>query len=74
MKLKNPMLVVTDIDKSVEFYKKVFGLHVRSRIPLKGKLPILQKERDRFSRFCPAPYVLTLFYKILIFPSTSSRI
>lgn len=23
MKLKNPMLVVTDIDKSVEFYKKV---------------------------------------------------
>ena len=28
MKMKNPMLVVTDIDKSVEFYKKVFGLHV----------------------------------------------
>ena len=28
MKLKNPMLVVTDIDKQVEFYKKVFGLHV----------------------------------------------
>ncbi|OUQ29645.1 VOC family protein [Massilimicrobiota sp. An134] len=28
MKLKNPMLVVTDIDKSVEFYKRVFGLHV----------------------------------------------
>lgn len=28
MKLKNPMLVVTDIDKSVEFYKKVFGLNV----------------------------------------------
>ena len=28
MKLKNPMLVVTDIDKSVEFYKKVFGLRV----------------------------------------------
>ena len=27
MKLKNPMLVVTEIDKSVEFYKKVFGLH-----------------------------------------------
>lgn len=24
MKLKNPMLVVTDIDKSVEFYKKSF--------------------------------------------------
>ena len=28
MKIKNPMLVVTDIDKSVDFYKKVLGLHV----------------------------------------------
>ena len=28
MKLKNPMLVVKDIDRSVEFYKKVLGLHV----------------------------------------------
>ena len=28
MKIKNPMLVVTDIDKSVEFYKKILGLHV----------------------------------------------
>lgn len=28
MKLKNPMLVVSDIDRSVEFYKKVFGLHI----------------------------------------------
>ena len=28
MKVKNPMLVVKDIDKSVEFYKKVFSLHV----------------------------------------------
>ena len=28
MKLKNPMLVVTDIDRTVEFYKKVLGLHV----------------------------------------------
>ena len=28
MNLKNPMLVVSDIDKSVEFYKKVFGLRV----------------------------------------------
>lgn len=28
MKYKNPMLVVTDIDKSVEFYQKVLGLHV----------------------------------------------
>ena len=28
MKFKNPMLAVTDIDKSVEFYKKVLGLRV----------------------------------------------
>ena len=28
MKFKNPLLVVTDMDKSVEFYKKVPGLHV----------------------------------------------
>lgn len=28
MKIKSPMLVVTDIDKSVEFYKKVFGFRV----------------------------------------------
>ena len=28
MKMKNPMLAVTDIDKSVEFYKKVLGLRV----------------------------------------------
>lgn len=28
MKLKNPMLIVTYIDKSVEFYKKVFEFHV----------------------------------------------
>ena len=33
MKLKNPMLVVTDIDKSVEFYKKVLGLHVWKLLP-----------------------------------------
>lgn len=28
MKFKNPMIIVTDIDKTVEFYKKVLGLHV----------------------------------------------
>ena len=28
MKLENPMLVGTDIEKSGEFYKKVLGLHV----------------------------------------------
>ena len=31
MKIKNPMLIVTDIDKSVEFYKKVLGLRVIDR-------------------------------------------
>lgn len=28
MKFKNPMLIVTDIDRSVAFYRKVFGLRV----------------------------------------------
>ncbi|MDO4567689.1 MAG: VOC family protein [Clostridia bacterium] len=28
MELKSPMLVVTDMDKSVEFYKRVLGLNV----------------------------------------------
>lgn len=28
MKLKNPMLVVEDIEKSAAFYKKVLGLRV----------------------------------------------
>lgn len=28
MELKNPMLVVTDMDKTVEFYKRVLGLQV----------------------------------------------
>lgn len=28
MKLKNPMLIVTDMDRAVEFYQKVLGLRV----------------------------------------------
>ena len=28
MKLKNPMVIVTDMDKSVDFYNKVLGLHI----------------------------------------------
>lgn len=28
MKLKNPMLIVADMNKSVDFYKNVLGLHV----------------------------------------------
>lgn len=28
MELKNPMIVVADMDRSLEFYKKVFGLQV----------------------------------------------
>lgn len=30
MKLKNPLLVVTDIDRSVAFYRNIFGLRVIS--------------------------------------------
>lgn len=26
MKFKNPMLIVTDMDKTIEFYKRVLGL------------------------------------------------
>ena len=28
MKIQNVMLVVTDMDRTIEFYKKVLGLHV----------------------------------------------
>ena len=28
MKFKNPLLVVSDMEKSVAFYQKVLGLHV----------------------------------------------
>lgn len=28
MRLKNTMLIVTDINKSVEFYKNILGLYV----------------------------------------------
>ena len=28
MKLKNPLFVVSDMDKSLDFYKKVLGVHV----------------------------------------------
>ena len=48
MKLKNPMLVVTDIDRSVEFYKKVFGLHIimdfGANITLTGGLCLQTKD------------------------------
>ena len=46
MKLKNPMLVVRDIDKSVEFYKKIFSMHVimdfGANKTLTGGLALLQ--------------------------------
>ena len=52
MKIKNPMLVVTDIDKSVEFYKKVFGLtaweggyfETVKQIPNRHSRPLLPTE------------------------------
>ncbi|MGN0539296.1 MAG: VOC family protein [Candidatus Fimenecus sp.] len=47
MKLKNPMLVVTDIDKSVAFYKKVFGLRVVTDF---GANKIRQSRRVRTRR------------------------
>ena len=48
MKLKNPLLVVTDIDKSVEFYKNVLGLHkimdFGANVTLAGGLCLQSKE------------------------------
>lgn len=51
MKLKNPLLVVTDIDKSVEFYKNVLGLHkimdFGANVTLTGGLCLQSKESFR---------------------------
>lgn len=48
MKFKNPLLVVTDIDKSVEFYKNVLGLHkimdFGANVTLTGGLCLQSKE------------------------------
>ena len=48
MKLKNPLLVVIDIDKSVEFYKNVLGLHkimdFGANVTLTGGLCLQSKE------------------------------
>ena len=48
MKLKNPLLVVTDIDTSVEFYKNVLGLHkimdFGANVTLTGGLCLQSKE------------------------------
>ena len=48
MKLKNPLLVVTDIDKSVDFYKNVLGLHkimdFGANVTLTGGLCLQSKE------------------------------
>lgn len=53
MKLKNPMLVVIDIDKSVEFYKKVLGLHkimdFGANVTLTGGLCL--QSRESFEEF-----------------------
>ena len=40
MKLKNPLLVVTDMDKSVEFYKNVLGLHIIMDFDCKHRPPV----------------------------------
>lgn len=48
MKLKNPLLVVTDMDTTVEFYKKVLGLHVimdfGANVTLTGGLSLQTRE------------------------------
>ena len=38
MEFKNPVLVVTDMDKTVEFYKRVFGPSNESRTLAQTKL------------------------------------
>ena len=51
MKFKNPLLVVTDIDKSVEFYKNVLGIHkimdFGANVTLTGGLCLQSKESFR---------------------------
>lgn len=53
MKFLNPMLVVTDMDKSVEFYKRVLGLEVvqdfGANKTLTGSLAL--QTADSFSEF-----------------------
>lgn len=48
MKFKNPMLVVSDIEKSVQFYKDIFGLHkimdFGANVTLTGGLCLQTKE------------------------------
>ena len=58
MKIKNTMLVVTDIDKSVEFYKKVLGLHVimdfGANKTLTGSLALVAERMDVPMKFVNA--------------------
>ena len=49
MELKNPMLVVTDMDKTVAFYKNVLGLQVV--MEKKTFLLIECKKEDEFDKF-----------------------
>ena len=48
MKMKNPMLVVTDMNRSVTFYQKVLGLHVimdfGANVTLTGGLSLQTRE------------------------------
>ena len=48
MKLKNPLLVVTDIDRAVTFYKEVLGLRVTmdfgANVTLTGGLSLQTRE------------------------------
>lgn len=62
MKFKNPLLVVTDLEKSISFYKQVLGLHVildfGANVTLTGGvclqteeswLSLIQAEKDNVS-------------------------
>ena len=53
MKLKNPLLVVTDIDRAVTFYKEVLGLRVTmdfgANVTLTGGLSL--QTRDSWAEF-----------------------
>ena len=67
MKLKNPMLVVTDIDRSVEFYKKVFGLHIimdfGANKTLTGGLALQTDERYKELTFLLAATTLSFILR-----------
>lgn len=49
MKFKNPMLIVTDMDKTIEFYKRVLGLQIVTDFG--GNNFEIYFEEDEFDQF-----------------------